>query len=241
MGGEAKVIDGKIQERHYHDIFTVDIETGELNRLTDTLYTQEVHPLYSPDGNTIGYISSDRDPSTWEITSCGIYVMDANGTNQARLITDLGFITDIGGFYWSPDGKKIAYDLYIEGEGKKSGDIYLLDVESTSCINLSNSPNVGDFAPSWSPDSKKIVFCSYTTSDSCQLWIMDADGNNKIKLFDIPRYPAGFPSWSPDGKRIVFTDRQNIYSIDADGKNLRTLVKGEGTYRDISYPIWLSQ
>ena len=119
VSGEAKVIDSKIQERYYHDIYTLDIETGELNRLTDTLYTQEVHPLYSPDDSTIGYISSERDPDTWEITSCGIYVMDADGINQARLITDLGLMTDIGGFYWSPDGKKIAYDLYIEGEGKK--------------------------------------------------------------------------------------------------------------------------
>ena len=241
VAGEAEVIEGKIQERYYLEIFNVDVETGELKKLAGTPDTQWYYPWWSPDGSKIGYVTSNRDPSTNDIISCDIYVMDVDGSNQTRLASHPGEMSGLIGLYWSPDGKKIAYSSYNQEEGRDSSDIYLIDVENTSSINLTNSPTIGDFDPSWSPDGKKIAFCSGITRDVYHLRIMDLNGKIVSELYDLTDYPAGFPSWSPDGKKIVFTDRQNIYAIDADGKNLKTLVKGEGTYRDILYPIWLSQ
>lgn len=241
VGTEVKEINGEIQKRYYQDIYTLDVEAGEFKRLTDTLSTEEFYPQYSPDGSKIAYLAWDHDPDTWEVTSVCICVMDADGTDQNKVII---LVEEPNGLvipYWSPDSKRIAYSWYDEEVGRNSADIFIIDVASASLVNLTNTPTIGDFDPSWSPDGSRIAFCSGITGDVYHLRVMDLNGNIVSELYDLPDYPTGFPSWSPNGKRIVFTDRQNIYAIDADGKNLKTLVEGEGTYRDISYPIWLSQ
>ena len=60
---------------------------------------------------------------------------------------------------------------------------------------------------------------------------MDADGNNQRRLTNHPAYD-GYPDWSPDGKQIAFTSsrdakgekpRLEIYTMDADGKNVRKI------------------
>jgi len=241
VGAEAKEMNGEIQERYYQDIYALDVEAGEFKRLTDTLSTQEFYPQYSPDGSKIAYVASNHDPDTWEVTSVCICVIDADGTDQNKVII---LVEEPNGLvipYWSPDSKRIAYTWYDEEAGRNSADIFLVDVESASRANLTNTPIIGDFDPSWSPDGSRIAFCSGITRDVYHLRVMDLNGKIVSELYDLTDYPAGFPSWSPDGSKIVFTDRHDIYTIDADGSNLKTLVKGEGTYRDILYPIWLSQ
>lgn len=241
VGKEVKEINGEIQERYYQDIYTLDVEAGEFKRLTDTLSTEEFYPQYSPDGSKIAYLAWDHDPDTWEVTSVCICVIDADGTDQNKVIIPVEEPNGLVIPYWSPDSKRIAYSWYDEEAGRNSADIYIIDVESANRANLTNTPTIGDFDPSWSPDGSRIAFCSGITRDVYHLRVMDLNGKIVSELYDLTDYPAGFPSWSPDAKRIVFTDRQNIYTIDADGKNLKTLVEGEGTYRDILYPIWLSR
>ena len=240
VGGETKEIDNITHELYYQDLYTVDVETGELKKLTDTPDIQEARPSWSPDGGKISFIASNRDPSTWEAISSDIYLIDADGGNQTRITSHPAGMF-IRFFSWSPNGKKIVYSLYNQEEGKNSSDIYLVDVKRGSSINLTNSPTIGDFDPSWSPDGKRIAFCSGVIRGDYHLCLMDADGSNITKLTDISDYPAVFPSWSPDGKRITFTDRDDIYAIDADGSNITKLTRDTGIYRDFLYPIWLPQ
>jgi Tol biopolymer transport system component len=59
----------------------------------------------------------------------------------------------------------------------------------------------------FSPDGKRIVFCSNRTGDP-ELFLMDADGGNVKQLTHSPGYDGG-PFFSPDGKSIVWrTDRK---------------------------------
>lgn len=104
-----------------------------------------------------------------------------------------------------------------------------------------------DAEASYSPDGKRIVFCSLrdaypkdqlSAKDLKQLevdpayfgeiYIMNADGSDQTRLTDAPGYDGG-PFFTPDGRHIVwrhFTpdgSQADIYTMQIDGSNVRRL------------------
>jgi Tol biopolymer transport system component len=77
-----------------------------------------------------------------------------------------------------------------------------------------------DTAAEYSPDGKRIVFCS-DRSGGLEIWTCESDGSNPAQLTDFSGHYAGAPRWSPDGKRIAFDARPggnpDIYVISAEG------------------------
>jgi tricorn protease len=100
---------------------------------------------------------------------------------------------------WSPDGKWIAYFSDESGE-------YALHLRQQSGmgeikkVSLGNPPSFY-YAPTWSPDSKKIAF----TDKRLNLWYVDLDKGSPVKV-DTSRSGRGFNlSWSPDSRWIAYT------------------------------------
>jgi dipeptidyl aminopeptidase/acylaminoacyl peptidase len=92
---------------------------------------------------------------------------------------------------------------------------------SLSLLSPHNEPNV--FAQGL--NESKIA---YVGPDE-NIWLVNPDGTGNTRLTDI----GGVDSlvWSPDGKQLAFaallreTDEMEIHLVDADGTNLRPLVK----------------
>jgi TolB protein len=222
------------------DLFAVDVATGTVKQLTDTPDVWESYPAISPDGKKISFVVRIDTENKKGVPEY-IYIMDINGNNRRELVyqTEAYGLLVFQGMYWSPDSKKIAYSIpnYSISDAEHFYDIFVIDVEKGGYTNLTESPLVIDDAPSWSPDSSKIAYYSGRLDEGFYSWVMDADGKNKTKLY----YSGGPPSWTPDGKRLIFTNRLNVYEvlvIDANGENLRSLVKTEDIR--ISNPVWLS-
>jgi Tol biopolymer transport system component len=238
-GGQAEPKPtGGIDERHYFDIFGLDINSGQIKRLTDARNVSKSSPVSSPDGTRIAFSGGENDPATWAISSYGIWVVNSDGSNQTRL---LNISAAIRSFQWSPDGKRIVYCAYDEKKGLNDADVYVLDIETGASINLTNSPDIGDLDPLWSPDGSKLAICSGTVRGGYRLRVMGTDGKSVTELFDLANSFRAFASWSPDGKKILFTPGQTLYSAAVDGKNLAVLYQDSGTYRDILCPVWLPQ
>jgi len=233
--------DGTVHVKITHDLdlFTVDVKTGELERLTDTPGVEEQWPSYSRDSRKIGFVAS-IDTDEIKGVPQDIYVMGADGGNRRHLVHHTeGMFVSLE-LLWSPDGSKIAYSLYNVSinDYQHYADIFVIDVKQGRRTNLTDSPYMTDDEPSWSPDSRKIAFYSGNMTEGYRAWVMDADGDNKTELY----HTGGTPSWTPDGKGLIFTNRLNVFelmAIDADGKNLRKLAVSEDIR--ISRPVWLSR
>jgi tricorn protease len=104
---------------------------------------------------------------------------------------------------WSPDGKYVSYF------SDKSGE-YRLYIEAQDGLTppreivLKNPTRY--YTPSWSPDSKKLVF----TDTDLHVWVLDvASGQAKIVGNDpwmVPNRTLN-PTWSPDSKWIAYASR----------------------------------
>ncbi|HVG19426.1 MAG TPA: PDZ domain-containing protein, partial [Blastocatellia bacterium] len=104
---------------------------------------------------------------------------------------------------WSPDGKYVSYF------SDKSGE-YKLVIETQDGLTPPREialPNPTHYyTPSWSPDSKKIVY----TDTNLQVWVLDvAAGQTKVVGRDpwmVPQRTLN-PVWSPDSKWVAYSSR----------------------------------
>ena len=103
---------------------------------------------------------------------------------------------------WSADGKRIAYFSDASGEYK----LYLRDqngLAAPKVIDLGPDPTYY-YSPSWSPDSKRILF----SDKRLNLWYVNVDGGAPVKVDTDLREgfgPTGFSaSFSPDAKWILY-------------------------------------
>jgi len=121
-----------------------------------------------------------------------------------------------------------------------------MNADGSAQRNLTRSAE-RDFAPSWSPDGRTIVFerrlerrhyrpCSGCSRASVfEVHVMNADGSGQRRLTrfrERPRrsrseWPAAEPRWSPDGSSIAFRSARDgnweIYVMNADGAAQRNL------------------
>jgi TolB protein len=142
-----------------YDIYTIGVEGGAEKRLTNTEGLDD-GPDYSPDGKHI-YFNSYRTGHMQ------IWRMNADGSNLEQLTFD----ENSNWFaHPSPDGKWIAYISYMSDEKQahlfgKQVKLRLMDVKTKEIKDLTpvffggqGTINV----PSWSVDSKKLAFVSYS-------------------------------------------------------------------------------
>jgi TolB protein len=140
----------------------------------------------------------------------GIYRLDLATMKEKLLFERPG--TNIAGDT-GPNGE-VLFSSSFEG----SPDIYMMYRDgSVKQLTRARAINV---SPSFSPDSRRIVFVS-NQGGTPQIYIMDLNGYNMSRLSYNGSYNTS-PSWSPDGERVAFAGRY-------EGKNQIFLARVDGT------------
>ena len=125
-------------------IYTIRVDGTQLAQLTHS--DGDVMPDWSPDGKRIAF-------------SCrgNLCLVDSNGTNRVQLThrpsSDPRYL-QVSYPSWSPNGTQIAFcALGHYGEDLTSSywDIFVIDADGSNMTNITNTPDVGEYAPNWSP------------------------------------------------------------------------------------------
>lgn len=80
-------------------------------------------------------------------------------------------------FEVSPSGSKIVFSRSNRGQR-----LYVMNVDGSEMQRITNGP-LADFAPIWSPDSSKIIYCSCSPSQS-DIGLVNADGTGQRILLE---------------------------------------------------------
>ena len=173
--GTRLVLNVRISDVPY--IGWINLVTGQLGVYSTGFGgLQGQSPTYSPNGQVV-YVGA---------TSKTIDRMNADGSNHTTLVTATTPLRDPS---LSPDGKKLAFAKYING----NFDIFVKNFVDGTVKRLTSS-TAYDGQPTWSPDGSRIAFTSYR-SGQYQVWTMNASGGDYQRITHTSTTEKD-PAWS---------------------------------------------
>jgi Tol biopolymer transport system component len=194
-----------------YDIFLAD-DTGRIiNRLTSA-------PGYDAEA-TVNFKTNRIIYTSMASGDLDLWTMSATGANKRQLTRTEGYD---GGAVFSRDGKKIVWRANHPAAGPAMDryrdllkenlttpmkmEIFIADAGGRNVKQLTNF-NCASFAPTFTPDGKKILFSS--NKHECdgrkfELFLMNLDGSGLEQVTSFGGFTS-FPEFSPDGKKLAFS------------------------------------
>lgn len=200
-----------------YEIYTATPDGKDIKKLTNSP-GYDAEATISPNGKKIVF-TSERDGDL------ELYSMDTDGKNVKRLTSEVGYD---GGAFFSPDSKMIVYrgshptDEKMIARDKDllkqhlivptTFEILVMSADGSNKRKVTNLAS-GSFAPFFTPDGKKIIFCTnYFATDprkrNFDLAMINVDGSGLERITFNETFD-GFPMFSPDGKKLVFASNRN--------------------------------
>jgi rhamnogalacturonyl hydrolase YesR/Tol biopolymer transport system component len=151
--------------------------------------TDELHPVFTPDGLALAF-SSNRVDGNWDI-----YTATIGSSEWTRLTTDPAadrFPT------MSADGRKIAFRSERDG----NSEIYLMDADGANLRRMTDNPAFDGY-PSIISDGSGVVFVSDRSGEQ-NVYVVNLAGEGVTSLEQQPGWQMDTPRLSDDGRLLLY-------------------------------------
>lgn len=219
--GKRLAFEGFDSRGYRNDLFVIDADGADLERLTDCGCVGSSYPVWSPVAPEIAFVPCCRGViTTIDVdtkTAVDVYAPEA---------------TDTRNLTWSPDGTQIAFDDLLE--------VYRVSIPDGTPVPLTSTGPGGYYSnPSWSPDGTKILVESNHASqqsDNRDIYTIDAAQGlaGGVTRVTTALDAEGQPEWAPLceaqcmptvlGFRVAKTNR----AVKISGR-IRPAVRGRAT------------
>ncbi len=154
-----------------------------------------LHPVYSPDGRYLAYISAGG-------VLPGIYLFDVERKRTQLAVA--GYAQFGGNLAWSPDSRTLVYSrANDDSPTRQFTDIYLYDIASRRERRLTSGLRA--YAPCFTPDGQQVLFISRPDPLSSALFTVAVAGGKPEELA-LP-FPVNLlhlsAEYSPDGLKLA--------------------------------------
>ncbi|RME50077.1 MAG: S9 family peptidase, partial [Caldilineae bacterium] len=217
-------------------LWMIDARTGRARQLTEGDTFDELAPTWSPDGQSIAFLSNHAPDPDLDPDAVDLFVMPAAGGEPRRIETPLGG-KELPAF--SPDGQWIAY-YATEGRGNwwQNTNLWVVPADGSAParnltvpfdlhVSASTINDVGAAVqppPVWSPDSRTLYF-QVARHGSTRLYAVEVDGGKPYEIINKPGVVADF-SLDRAGQTLAcrlgtMTDPGPSWAYPLDGRRPR--------------------
>jgi Tol biopolymer transport system component len=159
---------------------TLELATAQLNGAGDRVIrtfglaatgTEPHGAVWSPNGRLLALtvVNTTKKPAN----ASAIYLVDASGKIVRRLTPPR---LDAGNPDWAPDGKRIVFNSFYEGQSES--ELYTIRPDGTGMHRLrKEGKHNNSFDPVWSPDGGRIAFVHASQTTPPHIWSIGADGD----------------------------------------------------------------
>jgi dipeptidyl aminopeptidase/acylaminoacyl peptidase len=206
-------------DRYRPSIWLIDTRTGQQSPLVAGTGAHS-QPRWSPNGDRLAYIS------TAEGNAAQLFVRWMSSGESVRIT---GLPDAPSSIAWSPDGRQIAYAMFVPDEGMRLG-----------------TPLQRPEGAQWADPLQIITAVTYRYDGQGylrpgyeQIFLVSSDGGAPRQLSYGPYNNSGPLSWTPDGRTILFSGNRNedwereavnseVYALDVASNQVRALTDREG-------------
>ncbi|MCK4546380.1 MAG: PD40 domain-containing protein [Candidatus Eisenbacteria sp.] len=162
-------------------------------------------PRLSPDGRHIAVAIIDRQTGNPDIWVCELA---RNTLSRLTTSPDVDFTP-----VWTPDGKRVTFASAVRGPEPRL-DLVWMPVEGTEQEDILRDMKGAQFANSWSPDGRTLLFTDEHPETKFDMWAVSLEEGSEPRPLIRTRFNETAAVFSPDGRWIAYqSDRSGRHEV----------------------------